>query len=86
MFFLQGGTSVDNAANGWITADFSGYTSRLPIDPVNVDPQRYYYIHNGSGYELNAVLEVLEFDLNTSDGGDDDARYELGNNLTLISP
>ncbi len=81
------GTSVslDTAAAGWIDEDLSEYTSRLPIDPINDVTYRYYYYHGDSGYELNAVMEYLT-DEAVNDGGDDPARYEVGNELTLISP
>lgn len=80
-----GGISVDNASSGWIDVDLSAYTSHLPVDPVNDATYRYYYYHDNTGYELNAVLETLS-DEAVNDGGDDADRYEVGNNLTLISP
>jgi len=80
-----GGISVDNSSAGWIDADLSVYTSHLPIDPVNDVTYRYYYYREVTSYELNAVMEILT-DEATNDGGDDPARYEIGNDLTLISP
>lgn len=77
-------TDISSSSEGWINANLSAYTSRLPLDPINDETYRYYYIHNGSGYELNAVLEILSE--GESDGGNDALRFELGNNLTLISP
>ncbi|MFC1756148.1 prepilin-type N-terminal cleavage/methylation domain-containing protein [Patescibacteria group bacterium] len=81
------GTSVslDNSSAGWIDEDLSVYTSHLPIDPINDATYRYYYYHDDSGYELNAVFEYLT-DEAINDGGDDVDVYEMGNNLTLISP
>ena len=80
-----GNISVDNASDGWIDTDLSEYHSRLPTDPINDAIYKYYYYHNASSYELNAVLEhSLEFA--QDDGGDDLDRYEIGNDLTLISP
>ena len=81
------GTSVslDNSAAGWIDEDLSEYTSHLPIDPINDTTYRYYYYHGDTGYELNVVLEYLT-DEAANDGGDDVNRYEMGNDLTLISP
>jgi len=80
-----GGTSVDNAAAGWIDEDLSAYTSHLPVDPINDATYRYYYYHDNTGYELNAVMEFLTEEP-ANDGGNDPIRYEMGNNLTLISP
>jgi len=80
-----GGISVDNSSAGWIDADLSSYTSHLPIDPVNDAAYRYYYYREVTSYELNAVMEILT-DEAANDGGDDPARYEIGNDLTLISP
>ncbi len=80
-----GGISLDNSSAGWIDADLSAYTSHLPIDPVNDVTYRYYYYREVTGYELNAVMEILA-DEAANDGGDDPARYEIGNDLTLISP
>ena len=79
------GISVDNSSAGWIDADLSDYTSHLPVDPINDVTYRYYYYHDSNGYELNAVLETLT-DEAQNDGGDDPVRYEMGNNLNLISP
>ena len=81
------GTSVslDNSAAGWIDEDLSEYTSHLPIDPINDATYRYYYYHEDNSYEINAVMEYLT-DEATNDGGNDDTRLEMGNDLTLISP
>ncbi len=80
-----GGISVDNSSAGWIDADLSVYTSHLPIDPINDATYMYYYYRETTSYELNAVMETLT-DEAANDGGDDPARYEIGNDLTLISP
>jgi len=80
-----GGISVDNSSAGWIDADLSAYTSHLPVDPINDATYRYYYYRDMTSYELNAVIEYLT-DEAANDGGDDPARYEIGNNLTLLSP
>lgn len=76
---LQGITS------GWILADFSEYGSVLPTDPLNDGDYFYSYTHNGVSYELNAKLEY-NLDLMENDGGNDPNLYEIGNNLTLMSP
>lgn len=77
--------SLDNSQAGWINADLSKYTSRLPVDPINDDVFNYSYIHNATSYELNAVVEIL-FEYAQDDGGNDPNSYEIGNDLTLISP
>jgi len=79
------GISLDNSSAGWIDEDLSEYTSHLPIDPINDSTYRYFYYHDDSGYELNAVMEFLTGEA-ANDGGNDATRLEMGNNLTLISP
>lgn len=80
-----GNTSLDNSASGWIDADLSTYTSRLPIDPINDSTYKYSYYHTLSAYEINAVLETFDTEA-ANDGGDDADVYEVGNDLTLLSP
>ena len=73
------------SGNGWIIADMSIYDTTLPIDPINNATYFYSYRHTTSGYELNAVLETLsKYSLNTSDGGNDDTVYEIGNDLSIL--
>ncbi len=80
-----GNSALDSALGGWIDEDISDYTSRLPLDPINDSTYLYSYYHDESSYELNAVLEYFdEFALD--DGGNDPDVYEIGNNLSLISP
>lgn len=80
-----GGISIDNSTSGWIDADFSKYNSRLPIDPINSVDYFYSYYHSVTGYELNVILEQ-QTELMAEDGGNDPNRYEIGNDLSLISP
>jgi len=80
-----GGIALDRSADGWIDANLSTYTSHLPLDPINDSTYRYYYYRDTNGYELNAVIEFLTADA-ANDGGNDPARYEIGNKLDLISP
>ena len=70
---------------GWIQADLSPYISKLPIDPENNETFFYSYIHDDTSYEINAQMEIFTEKM-TTDGGNDNARYEVGNNLLLISP
>jgi hypothetical protein len=81
----SGNTSLDNSSDGWIDADLSKYTAKLPVDPLNDATYHYSYYHNITGYELNAVLEYYT-EYAQEDGGDDPDIYEMGNNTTLISP
>ena len=68
----------------WIPSSLSKYITVLPIDPLNKDTNFYYYMHNGNSYEINATLEYFS-DLMTSDNGNQNSVYEVGNNLTIIS-
>lgn len=79
------GTNLALSSAGWIDEDISDYAEKLPLDPLNDDTFFYSYIHDDVSYELNAVLESYTDEM-TSDGGNDPARYEMGNNLLLISP
>ena len=80
-----GNTSLSSANSGWIDADFLGYLTRLPVDPVNTGANVYKYRTNGTTYELNAVLEIDNEKLMQNDGGNNTAVYEKGTNLTLIN-
>lgn len=80
-----GASSLSSSTNGWISQNLSGYNSRLPLDPLNADPYVYKYIHQSDTYELSTTLET-ESEVGSTDGGNDDASYELGNGLTLILP
>jgi hypothetical protein len=80
-----GSTALTNVRTGWIAQNLSAYASRLPIDPINDATYFYSYYHDADTYELNARLEY-NFDLMTSDGGNDPNLYEVGNNLGLITP
>jgi type II secretory pathway pseudopilin PulG len=81
----SGGTQLQNASSGWIKQDMSKYLPRMPTDPLNDATYYYSYIHNSSGYELDAKLELLTNQMQ-NDGGNDPNMYEIGTNLMLISP
>lgn len=70
---------------GWIEEDLTEYLPALPTDPVNDAEYFFTYYHDSSGYELNATLEFMEEKM-SSDGGNDNTVYEVGNNLFLLSP
>ncbi len=76
---------LQGIVSGWIPVNFSEYGSILPIDPINDTDYFYFYIHNGVSYELNTRLEY-NLDLMENDGGNDLNLYEIGTDLTLISP
>lgn len=70
---------------GWINTDLSVYSEKLPTDPINTPSSVYRYRRVGTQYELDAPLEILlEVAHNSYDGGTNDARYEVGTNLTLL--
>jgi general secretion pathway protein G len=81
----SGNTQLESPSSGWIDQDLSKYLSRMPTDPINDGTYHYSYIQNGSSYEINARLESLT-DQMQNDGGNDPNMYEIGNNLSLISP
>jgi len=76
---------LQSVKSGWIPVDFSEYGSMLPVDSLNDTDYFYSYIHNEVGYELNAKLEY-NLNLMENDGGNDASLYEMGTNLSLISP
>jgi len=91
----EGKSPSNNNGNGWIPIAFTGMAggaplSRLPTDPVNSDPYRYAYAASGTDFELNANMESDYFTtknpVEANDGGNDPNLYEVGTNLTIISP
>jgi type II secretory pathway pseudopilin PulG len=77
------GASLQTSTGGWIFADLSVYTTKLPTDPLNDVTYYYSYRHNAGSYELNALLEFPN-EISQNDGGNDPGRYEIGNNLSLL--
>ena len=73
----------ENPFDGWIDVNMSLYLVRLPTDPINDVTYRYTYRHTQYGYELNAVLEE-QVDYMSTDGGNNNSLYELGNDLTIL--
>lgn len=72
-----------NISASWINADLSPYGTKMYVDPINDATYKYEYRTDGTHYELNCVLEDLtEYMIN--DGGDDDGKYEVGSNLTIL--
>jgi prepilin-type N-terminal cleavage/methylation domain-containing protein len=77
--------SPDNSQSGWIEQDLRNYSTFLPLDPINDANYHYSYVHNGETYELNVKMELAVSEM-SNDGGDDTGTYEVGTNLSLISP
>jgi prepilin-type N-terminal cleavage/methylation domain-containing protein len=80
-----GNSRVENSTSGWIDENLVDYLSKMPVDPINDQTYHYSYMHNSSGYEINARLESLT-DQMQNDGGNDPTVFETGTNLLLISP
>lgn len=80
-----GRTSLTNPRSGWIVADLIEYNPKLPVDPLNNDTYCYSYVHNNDQFELSVQLEVLTDEM-TNDAGNDENKYEVGTNKTLITP
>ncbi|HMB17540.1 MAG TPA: type II secretion system protein [Candidatus Paceibacterota bacterium] len=89
-------TTVDS--NGWVPIDFTAMStgaplSRLPLDPVNSTDHFYVFDSNeDEEYELNAAMESNRYsssgpadndDVESTDGGDNDDWYEIGNDSDL---
>lgn len=84
-----GGRASDGT--GWVKVNLSAQKSvsvpTLPVDPTNTGSSVYTYYSDGNAWEINAVLESdQQINKMKNDGGNDDNRYEVGSNLTLISP
>ncbi|HEY4496951.1 MAG TPA: type II secretion system protein, partial [Candidatus Paceibacterota bacterium] len=81
--------------NGWIPINFTESSfggsplSVLPIDPVNASDGGLYYTYVKGSWELTAKMESNKFssggshDTETSDGGNNDSRYQLGSRLEI---
>ena len=87
--------STTVSGTGWVHIDFTSMTTgsplaRLPIDPVNSDPNFYVFVTNTSEeYEIDANMESTRYangggdDVESTDGGDNDNWYEVGNDSEL---
>jgi prepilin-type N-terminal cleavage/methylation domain-containing protein len=76
---------------GWVKVNLSAQKSvsvpTLPVDPINDSTYHYSYQTNsaGDGWEIDAVLESdQQKGKMATDGGNDDAQYEVGSTLTII--
>lgn len=82
-------TTRNSNGTGWVKVNLSAQQSvsvpTLPIDPNNTGTNIYTYKSDGVTWEMNAVMESLQYlDKMKNDGGNDEAIYEVGSKLTLI--
>lgn len=85
---VSGGRTSDGT--GWVKVNLSAQQSvsvpTLPIDPINNATNHYEYKSDGTTWEIDAVLEsVQQTGKMTTDGGDNNAKYEVGSKLNLIN-
>jgi prepilin-type N-terminal cleavage/methylation domain-containing protein len=87
-----------NNGSGWLPVDISSLPYpplfSFPVDPLNSYYRKYFYSYvfkrSSSTFEINANLEFSGYKLNGSndqvstDGGDNNNIYEIGNDLTLM--
>jgi prepilin-type N-terminal cleavage/methylation domain-containing protein len=89
------GTQAVDGTNGYVKfsipsgkTGLSKYLATLPIDPTNdtsVSNLEYVYAATTTHYELNCVLESSDNTTKmTTDGGNDNAVFEIGTDLTII--
>lgn len=86
--FPKGDNTRKSDGTGWVSVNLSGQKTVsmpvLPIDQVNDGTYHYTYNSDGSGWEINAVLESDKYKGKmTDDGGDNPAKYEVGSSLNL---
>lgn len=75
---------------GWVKTDLSAQKSvsvpTLPIDAVNSAAYHYTYCAASDAWEINTVLESdQQKGKMTTDGGNENDKYEVGSNLTLVA-
>lgn len=83
------GTRNSNGT-GWVKVNLSSQKSvsvpTLPADPVNDATLHFTYCANDDAWEINTVLESdQQKDKMKNDGGNEDDKYEVGSNLSLIA-
>jgi len=76
--------------SGWVKTDMSAQQSvsvpTLPVDPVNSTAYHYTYCADNDTWEINTVLESSQQSGKMStDGGNENTRYEVGSNLTIVA-
>lgn len=81
----QGNTGpLTSITQGWINTNFTGYLTKLPVDPLNTETYVYSFKRNANKYELNLVLEHY-VEIMQTDSGNNAAKYELGTDLTILN-
>ncbi len=75
---------------GWVKADLSAQKSvsvpTLPVDPTNSTAYHYTYCADKDQWEIDTALESdQQKDKMKNDGGNEDDKYEVGSNLSLIA-
>ena len=88
------GTQAVDGVNGYVKfsipagkTGLSKYLATLPVDPTNDNALGliYTYAATTGAYELNTVLESTDNVAKmTTDGGNDNAVFEIGTSLTII--
>lgn len=81
----------NNNGTGWVKVNIGSQKSvslpTLPIDPLNNVTYHYTYCADKDTWEISTVLESDQYKGRmANDGGNEDNRYEVGSDLTLISP
>lgn len=79
---------------GWIPLDFAAVTSgtplaALPVDPINDKAKGYYYRFGvkvaEKTYEVDCAFESADdADKQSSDGGNNPSRFEMGTDLSIL--
>lgn len=73
---------------GWVKVSLGSQQGSsfpvLPVDAINDGTYNYRYVSDGTGWEIDVVLESQQYvGKAATDGGNCDTRYEVGTNLTL---
>ncbi len=82
----------DADGTGWVKVNLTAAKGSvsvpvLPADPVNSTVSHYTYCADKDAWEIDAKLESeQQKNKMTTDGGEDNALYEVGSNLALIAP
>lgn len=80
---LPPGGDYYTAFSSWIFEDLSDFVSKMVVDPTNSGDYVYRYRHDSVGFEVDVMFEHFT-EKHTQDGGNNDTRYELGSDLTLL--
>lgn len=86
----QDGDIRNVSGKGWVKVDLSSQKGLqlplLPLDPFGSGDFFYEFYSDGTSWEINAKFESNTYRSRMSqDGGDNNDRYEVGTNLTLVN-